>query len=99
LEILNDFYENQHNAAFFNRLFVFTQILHGVTLAQSKFETCVESLDSRGFFDEAGYEDDPGKKIFQFFSKTGHQLAMPFWCCNATLRRFRNPQRLGYILF
>jgi hypothetical protein len=24
---------------------------------QSKFETCDESLDSRGFFDEAGYED------------------------------------------
>ena len=67
-------------------------------LAQSKFETCVESLDSRGFFDEAGYEDDPGKKKFQFFSNTGHQLAMPFWRCNTTLRCFRNPQRLGYIL-
>jgi hypothetical protein len=39
------------------------------SVAQSKFETCVESLDSRGFFDEAGYEDDPGKKNFNYFQK------------------------------
>jgi hypothetical protein len=30
------------------------------------------------FFDEAGYEDDPGKFFFSIFSNTGHQLAMPF---------------------
>jgi hypothetical protein len=36
-------------------------------LPQSKFETCVESLDSRGFFDFAGYVDDPEKKISIFF--------------------------------
>jgi hypothetical protein len=38
-------------------------------LPQSKFETCDKSLDSCGFFDEAGYEDDPGKKKFNFFQK------------------------------
>jgi hypothetical protein len=58
------------------------------TVPQSKFETCVESLDSRGFFDEAGYKDDPGKKISIFFkhrpptSHFGHfaiLAILPFW--------------------
>jgi hypothetical protein len=40
----------------------YVKLYHVVcTVPQSKFETCDESLDSRGFFDEAGYEDDPGK--------------------------------------
>jgi hypothetical protein len=47
-------------------------------LPQSKYEACDKSLDSRGFFDEAGYEDDPVNFFSQFFSNTGHQLAMPF---------------------
>jgi hypothetical protein len=50
----------------------------GWPLPQIKFETCDKSLDSRGFFDDAGYEDDPGKILSPIFSNTGHQLAMPF---------------------
>jgi hypothetical protein len=38
---------------------------------QSKHETCDESLDSRGFFDEAGCEDDPGKIFSSIFFKHG----------------------------
>jgi hypothetical protein len=70
---------------------------HGAVL-QSKYYTFDISLDSHGFSDESGHEEDPGKIFFQFLSNMGHHLAMTSQPRQATLRHLKNPQKLGYIL-